>query len=237
MTTYSFAQLEELWIDAGGNKDLAPLMAGVAIVESGGRTDAYNASGASGLWQIEVPLHDAVIPGGAGNVFNAEANAKAAVAVSGNTMAGIISNWIVDEPPGAAAAITAAHGGTVPATGSLPSSGSAASGGATGTGSTDTGDAPAQQFDYTTASIGGIPFIGPIITGVTGDFSTIGDVAKAITGLTRAASKFMELFAMLFRPEFWLRVGAFLVGLGSLGAGLYFLRGSIALWLSKTWVR
>jgi hypothetical protein len=32
---------------------------------------------------------------------------------------------------------------------------------------------------------------------------------------------------MLFRPEFWLRVGAFIVGLIALFAGLYFLKEAI----------
>ena len=115
MTTYTFSQLEGLWIQAGGSKTLAPLMAGVAEVESGGNPQAYNPSGASGLWQIEVPLHNSIIPGGAGNVFNPQANAKAAVTLSGNTMAGIQSNWLAFEPSGAAEAIAKKNGGTTPA--------------------------------------------------------------------------------------------------------------------------
>jgi hypothetical protein len=115
VANYTFAQLEQLWLQAGGSKALAPLMAGVAIVESGGNPQAYNASGASGLWQIEVPLHDSLIPGGAANVFNAQDNAKAAVTLSGNTLAGVSSNWLAFEPKGAAAAIAQKNGGTVPA--------------------------------------------------------------------------------------------------------------------------
>jgi hypothetical protein len=52
MTTYSYAQLEGLWIKAGGSKALAPTMAAIAEAESGGNSNAYNASGATGLWQI-----------------------------------------------------------------------------------------------------------------------------------------------------------------------------------------
>ena len=107
MTTYTFAQLEGLWIQAGGSKALAPLMAGVAEVESGGNPQAYNPSGASGLWQIEIPVNESYVPGGAANVFNALDNAKAAVALSGNTLAGITANWLDFEPPGAAEAIAA----------------------------------------------------------------------------------------------------------------------------------
>jgi transglycosylase-like protein with SLT domain len=113
VTTYSYSQLRQLYLNAGGSKTFADLMAGVAIVESGGNPDAYNPSGASGLWQIEVPLHDNIIPGGAANVFNPQDNAKAAVALSG-TLAAITSNWLVDEPKGAAAAIAEQNGGSVP---------------------------------------------------------------------------------------------------------------------------
>jgi hypothetical protein len=52
MTQYNYSQLEELWINAGGNRAIAPVMAAIALAESSGRSDAYNASGASGLWQI-----------------------------------------------------------------------------------------------------------------------------------------------------------------------------------------
>jgi hypothetical protein len=102
--------------------------------------------------------------------------------------------------------------------------------GATGTGSTAT----AQTTDFSWTSIDPFPgsIVGKVFSGVSGDFSTIGDVGKAISGLTLAASKFMELFALLFRPEFWLRVGAFIVASLALGGGLYFLKGSL-LWLSR----
>jgi hypothetical protein len=89
-------------------------MAGVGMVESSGNSDAYNPSGASGIWQIEVPLHDSIIPGGAANVFDPEANAKAAVTLSGNTLAGIKANWLDFEPAGAAADIVKDVGGTLP---------------------------------------------------------------------------------------------------------------------------
>ena len=52
MTTYSYAQLEGLWIQAGGPKSLAPVMAAIAEAESRGNSQAQNPSGATGLWQI-----------------------------------------------------------------------------------------------------------------------------------------------------------------------------------------
>ncbi len=70
-------------------------------------------------------------------------------------------------------------------------------------------------------------WFGGLIRGVTGTASTIGDVATAITGLVGGITKLTDLFLMLFRPEFWLRVGAFIVGLIALFAGLYFLKEAI----------
>src|SRR6204780_5492022 len=90
-------------------------MAAVAEVESGGSSIPHNPSGASGLWQIEIPVNASYVPGGAANVFNPQDNASAAVRLSGNTLAGITSNWLVDEPAGAAAKIAQNNGGTVPA--------------------------------------------------------------------------------------------------------------------------
>lgn len=81
MTTYTYAQLEGAWTQAGGSATLAPLMAAIALAESGGDSEAKNPSGASGPWQIMVPENDQYIPGGAGNVFNLDDNAAAAVAI------------------------------------------------------------------------------------------------------------------------------------------------------------
>jgi Lysozyme like domain len=75
MTTYTYAQLEGLWEQAGGSTALAPIMAAIAMAESGGNSQAYNPSGASGLWQIL----GAVNPADQGNLFNPQVNAKEAV--------------------------------------------------------------------------------------------------------------------------------------------------------------
>jgi hypothetical protein len=75
VTVYSYAQLEGLWINAGGPKAMAPLMAAIAEAESGGNSDAYNASGASGLWQIL-----GAPQGVTGNAFDPSTNARMAVA-------------------------------------------------------------------------------------------------------------------------------------------------------------
>lgn len=77
MTTYSFSQLEGLWISAGGPRWRAPLMAAIAMAESGGRSDAVGPptqyGQAKGIWQILGNPFP-------GNPFNPQINAKMAVA-------------------------------------------------------------------------------------------------------------------------------------------------------------
>lgn len=85
MTTYNYAQLEGLWINAGGSTSLAPLMAAIALAESSGNSSAYNpvecssGSHAEGLWQICMPLNSQYVPGG--NANDPASNAAAAVAI------------------------------------------------------------------------------------------------------------------------------------------------------------
>jgi hypothetical protein len=78
---YSFGQLKTLWVLAGGAPSLAPTMAAIALAESGGLASAHNPSGASGLWQIEIPVNAQYVPGGAANVYNPLANARGAVSI------------------------------------------------------------------------------------------------------------------------------------------------------------
>jgi len=77
MATYSYSQLEGLWIKAGGPKTMAPLMAAIALAESSGNPSAHNASGASGLWQI---LGAPTGWTGSTDWYNPQTNARAAVA-------------------------------------------------------------------------------------------------------------------------------------------------------------
>lgn len=55
MARLTYSQIQQLWIQNGGSKALAPLMAAIALAESGGRTDALNPTAPDysvGLWQI-----------------------------------------------------------------------------------------------------------------------------------------------------------------------------------------
>lgn len=54
---YSFAQLEQLWLANGGQQSLAPVMAAIALAESGGNSASLNNNPGTGdysvgLWQI-----------------------------------------------------------------------------------------------------------------------------------------------------------------------------------------
>jgi hypothetical protein len=218
---YSYAQLKALWIANGGSKTAADIAAAVALAESGGDPNAtnHNTDGSTdrGLWQIN-SVH------GAQSTYDITGNVKAAVSISGNG-----SNWSpwVTYTTGAYRKFLSP--GTAAGTAPADSSGSSGSSGTELAG-----------FNWVTSPLDtlGLGWVGNIITGTTGSFATIGDVAKSISGLTRSLSKFLELFALLFRPEFWLRVGAFLFGLLALGAGVYFLKESLSDGLFKPyWLR
>lgn len=56
---YSFADLEGIWIAAGGSKLTAPVAAAIAMAESGGNPTAHNGNASTGdnsygLWQINM---------------------------------------------------------------------------------------------------------------------------------------------------------------------------------------
>ena len=80
---YSFAGLEALWISAGGPAWAAAHAARIAECESGGRTSAYNPSGATGLWQIL----GQVVGGSLTNPYTNALNAVSKFRASGDTFA------------------------------------------------------------------------------------------------------------------------------------------------------
>lgn len=85
MTKYTYAQLEELWIQNGGSKVAAPIAAAIAMAESGGDSQASNSNTNGsidrGLWQIN-SVH------GAQSTFDVAGNVKAAISISNNG-----TNW------------------------------------------------------------------------------------------------------------------------------------------------
>lgn len=75
---YTFAQLEALWIQAGGDRASAPIMAAIALAESSGNPMAtnHNSDGSTdrGLWQIN-SVHGSL------STYDVTDNAKAAVKI------------------------------------------------------------------------------------------------------------------------------------------------------------
>lgn len=104
--TLSFSQIESLWISNGGAPGWAPLMAGIALAESGGNTKALNNNPATGdysvgLWQINYfgsMLGPRTQSYGSPSALQNDPNlqAKAAIALFGNNGAGL-SNWTNDK--------------------------------------------------------------------------------------------------------------------------------------------
>lgn len=79
----TFAEIEQTWIQAGGNPAEAPTAAAIAMAESGG--DPSNTTGDNGtsygLWQIHWTVHPQFNPS---DLTNPLYNAAAAIAISGN---------------------------------------------------------------------------------------------------------------------------------------------------------
>jgi hypothetical protein len=112
--TESIAQLEQLWIEAGGPIGAAPQAAAIATAESRGNPTAYNATQASGdqsfgLWQIntapgahtqwkgQVTAQDNT------SIFNPLQNAKDALALYSGT-GGFTGPWAAEFVAGSPAA-------------------------------------------------------------------------------------------------------------------------------------
>lgn len=76
---YSYGQLEQLWINAGGSTTLAPIMAAIAMAESSGGASSTNSNSNGstdyGLWQINSSN------GGSTASFDPARNAQQAVAI------------------------------------------------------------------------------------------------------------------------------------------------------------
>jgi len=78
---YTYTDLKNLWVSAGGNAASAPMAAAIAMAESGGDPNAtnHNTNGSTdrGLWQIN-SVH------GSQSTYNVADNVKAAIAISNN---------------------------------------------------------------------------------------------------------------------------------------------------------
>jgi len=211
--SYSFSQLESLWTGAGGSTTLAPVMAAIAMAESGGNAAAVNDStDATGLWQINLDAgNGAYVPGGAANATNPQDNAAAAVAIEKDQGLGAWTTYTSGEyqqyMPG----------------------GSAYTGSASGTGSSSTTPANTTSFWSSVGEgvLGGVTFgIDPTSSAFGEALSSLGSlgvIASDFHGVFTDIGQMMKWLSWMFAPSSWLRIGAFIVGVGLLiGSGFMF---------------
>ena len=171
-TVYTYAQLETLWIQAGGSRATAPVAAAIAEAESSGCSDALNLTDNNGtqtsvgLWQVSNGTHQypASWLTASGNASEAVAKYKAAGGFSpwGTYNSGAYRPFVSNS--------------TTPAA-SLPAGNGSGSGAAPGPGSgTGTGSSPA-------ACLFGFPGFKIPVIGSVGSFCLFSKAeARAIIG-------------------------------------------------------
>lgn len=112
---YTYAQLEGLWNQAGGNQQAANIAAAIAMAESGGNSTATcvdsNGSVDRGLWQIN-SVH------GSQSTYDPMGNARAAISISNNGAnfsawttytSGAYQRFMTNAPPDTSAPINATN--------------------------------------------------------------------------------------------------------------------------------
>ena len=206
MADYTFAQLEGLWIQAGGNAAVAPIMAAIALAESSGNPGAINptdnngAQTSWGLWQISDGTHNMPVA----NILDPHVNAAQAVA---KYKASGFAPWGTYK--------SGAYRRYLPKGYVAPSS---------------TNPTGAQ----TTSLITDITDPFHIIYGLGADLGKlISNPVSIATGVTSIAQDFAALSKVLntmlndalwlFKPSHWVRIFAFMFGVGALLPGIWML--------------
>ena len=231
MADLTFGELETLWIQAGGSKAVAPVMAAIALAESGGNPAAQNdkdnhgTQSSYGLWQISNGTHNPP----SGNWQNPRVNAALAVA---KYQASGLAPWGTYPQP--ALTILAQHGGQGPS--SLPSTvqGGSGSGSGSGGGSSSGSSGPAGLAADTAAggSFGLNPFSDiasvwdQLTRGIAGGVpivSSVEQLGKDFNALVKLGATFMHDIEWLFVPSHWVRLFAGVFGVGTLITGVWAL--------------
>ena len=206
---YTYGQLETLWEQAGGSKALAPLMAAIALAESGGDPNAMNYTDNNGtqtsvgLWQVSSGSHSYPQSWATPSGNAAEAVAKyqsQGLGAWGTYTSGAYQKYYQGGTPASA---LPQGGGTQQAT---LDSASGVPGWFTG------------AIDIASGPFGIINAIGSEIVGtVSGGVGS----AQSLEGIWKSADTFVkEIDAMLtgiewlFVPSHWIRIIAFVFGIG-----------------------
>jgi hypothetical protein len=201
MARYTYGQLEQLWISAGGPRALAPLMAAIALAESGGNPEATNPTDNGGtqtswgLWQVSDGTHNQPVQG----ILEPLVNAKAAVAKYKSQ--GLRAWGTYDS-----GAYEQYYQGSVPPSRLPPGGGGG------------TQDATLTGFDpnWLAGPAGIIQALSGWLAGQAGGKTT--SVAGALTGIVGDLTAMLKGVEWLFVPSHWVRVSC-----GILGAALFLL--------------
>jgi Lysozyme like domain len=183
VANYTYAQLEGLWIQAGGNPATAPVAAAVAEAESGGNpaSTSSNPDGGTniGLWQLDTP-------GGKGGGYTAaqlqDPTVNAAVAVKGSSNGLDWSSWATYASGAYTAFLNTA---TTPSAAGLPA--------ATTTAATTTG------ASYSADCLFGFPGVSLPLVGNVGSFCMFSrsEARGLIGGLCLGAAGIIGLAAVV----------------------------------------
>lgn len=215
MADYTYGQLETLWTNAGGSKALAPLMAAIALAESGGNPGALNLTDnggtqtSVGLWQVSNGTHSypAAWATPAGNAAEAVAKYQSqGLGAWGTYTSGAYQQYYQGST--AASALPQGGGGTQQAT--LTS-------------------APGWLVPVEAASgpIGILNAIGTelfgTVTGGVGTAQSFEGIWKSLDTFAKEGEALLKGIEWLFVPSHWVRIIAFMFGAGSGITGLHFL--------------
>lgn len=214
---YSYGQLEQLWIQAGGPRAVAPLMAAIALAESGGNPDANNTTDNGGrqtswgLWQVSNGTH--AWPGSQ-NPNDPLANAKYAVAKY-RTQG--LSAWGTYD---SGAYRQYYKGGVAPS--SLPPGGTAGSGSQAtdGSGIWTAGNVITAPYEMFSQAIGDV-WSG--LTGIASGGGALNQIARGLSMFVGLWDRMLHAVEWLFVPSHWVRIISFGFGLLLLIPGLYAL--------------
>lgn len=219
MGSLTYGQLEELWVQAGGPRPLAPLMAAIALAESAGNPQALNPSDNNGtqtswgLWQISDGTHNKPSP----DILTPLGNARAAVAKYHDQG---LSAWGTYD----SGAYKRYYRGGVPPS-QLPAGGGGGGGGG-GQTALLTGWNPG-DLGWLEGPLGIIQYLGTLAgQQISGNVSGIDGLAKAFTGFAQSVAGLLKVFEWFYQPSHWVRVAAGAFGVLFLIPGLYALMRS-----------
>jgi hypothetical protein len=91
----------------------------------------------------------------------------------------------------------------------------------------DNTDSTTATMSATLVDIPGMSFLGPILGGTSGVASTVADLAVAFQAMLSSVNAAITLFSSLFKPQLWLRVGMFIVGVLGFTSGVIILARSV----------